>query len=335
MIGQYKIGSRAIPVRHGREYGVLVDTHRLRYFLRIADEGSISRAAVVLGIAQPALSRQVRLLEEDLGVTLFRRTARGVELTEEGEQLRSTTTAPLRQLELAMRYVGSPLARVERGLHLGLPAGAAELLARPLLVSLGAAFPRVDLSLTVGSTEDLVQAMLTGVVDIAVINPVPDGRLFQQELILEDLVLVGGASSALPDRPVAFAELAELPLILPVSRTGIRTTLENTALRLKVSLRSRFATDSLRLVKELVENKFGYAVLPHAACTSELDEKRLRYAPLRDPPLAQELVTATTAQLDLPRGFSTKVGEILREEARGLIGSGVWKARFVPAGAEI
>ena len=92
---------------------------RLKYFLRIAEEGSITRAAGVLGIAQPALSRQLQLLEEDLGVALFRRTRRGVELTEPGERLRASTAGPLRQLELAVQYAGSPLARIERGLLFG------------------------------------------------------------------------------------------------------------------------------------------------------------------------------------------------------------------------
>jgi len=91
----------------------LVDTHRLKYFLRVAEEGSITRAAKLLGIAQPALSRQVQLLEEDLGISLFTRNRRGVELTEEGERLRASTAAPLRQLELAVQYVSSPLARLE------------------------------------------------------------------------------------------------------------------------------------------------------------------------------------------------------------------------------
>src|SRR6266568_7180935 len=97
-----------------------MDTHRIKYFLQIAEEGSMTRAAAVLGVAQPALSRQIRLLERDLGITLFHRTRRGVQLTEDGERLRASTTAPLRQLELALHYAGSPLARIERGLHLGM-----------------------------------------------------------------------------------------------------------------------------------------------------------------------------------------------------------------------
>src|SRR6202042_3768507 len=133
-----------------------MDTHRLKYFLRIAEEGSISRAAAVLGIAQPALSRQIRLLEEDLGITLFHRTRRGVHLTEEGERLRSSTAAPLRQLELAVRYPGSPLARIERGLLLGMPETAVAVLAAPLIASLTTVFPSASFSVSVGSTDQLV-----------------------------------------------------------------------------------------------------------------------------------------------------------------------------------
>lgn len=312
-------------------YRSAVDTHRLRYFLRIADEGSINRAASVLGIAQPALSRQVRLLEEDLGVTLFRRTARGVQLTEDGERLRATTAAPLRQLELAMRYVGSPLARVERGLHVGLPATAAGVLARPLLDSLSAAFSRVDFRVSVASTDELVESMLKGAVDIALISPVPDGRLFHEGLLVEDLVVVGAAASDLqPQRAIEFAELVDCPLVLPASQTGIRNSLENTALRLKLKLISRFATDSLAVAKDLIEAGRGYGVLPLSACGPEVEAKRLRYAPLRGPSLTQQLDIALTSQLDLSRGFSTKVGEIIREETERLIKSGGWIARLSP-----
>src|ERR1700742_3018614 len=148
-----------------------MDTHRLKYFLRVAEEGSITRAAKVLGIAQPALSRQVQLLEEDLGVTLFRRNRRGVELTEEGERLRASTAAPLRQLELAVQYAGSPLARLKRGMRLGMTETAAGILAAPVIATLTTMFPQVSFSVSVGSTDQLVKELLNGAVDVALINP--------------------------------------------------------------------------------------------------------------------------------------------------------------------
>jgi len=99
-----------------------METRRLKYFVRIAEDGSLMRAAGVLRIAQPALSRQLRLLEEDLGLTLFRRTPRGMQLTQEGELLRVAVAGPLRELELALQNIRSLSARVEGNIVLGMPS---------------------------------------------------------------------------------------------------------------------------------------------------------------------------------------------------------------------
>lgn len=309
-----------------------MDTHRLKYFLRVAEEGSITRAAKLLGIAQPALSRQVQLLEEELGVTLFRRNRRGVELTEEGERLRSSTAGPLRQLELAVQYAGSPLARLERGMRLGLPESVVGVLAAPLIASLTTVFPSVSFAVTVGSTDQLVEAMLKGSVDVAMINPVPDDRVFYRELLTEDLVVMGGPESDLQrDHPVTFAELVTLPLVIPRSPTGIGNLLENAALRTKMAISYRTTTDSLLVTKDLIEAGLVYGALPVSACVREIADGRIRFAPLTDPPLTQHLGVAATAALDLPREFVTKVGATLREEAARLIKSRDWPATLMSA----
>lgn len=307
-----------------------MDTHRLKYFLRIAEEGSITRAATLLGMAQPALSRQLQLLEEDLGVALFRRNRRGVELTEAGERLRSSTAAPLRQLELAVQYAASPLARLKRAMLIGLPETAVDVLAAPLIGRLGTAFPNAQFAVTVGSTDQLVEAMLKGSVDIALINPVPDDRVFYREVLTEEFVLVGGADSELdPNRPVDFAEISELPLVVPRSTTGLGQALQNAALRAKVNIDYRTTTDSTRVMLCLIESGFAYGVLPHSACRRSVVESRLRYAPIREPVLTHQLGVAATAQLDLPRELVVKVGNALREEIAALIKSGSWRAELL------
>lgn len=309
-----------------------MDSRRLTYFLTIAEEGSINRAASVLGIAQPALSRQVRLLEEELGITLLHRTARGVRLTDDGERLRAATTAPLRQLERAMRYVGSPLARIERGLHLGLPATVAELLAVPLIETLATAFPKVVFRLSVGSSDDLVREMLRGSIDIAITVPPADDRLFHGELLVEDLVVIGAPASGLhPDTPVSFAQFVAQPLVLPASRAGIRAIIENAALWLKHTVVSRFATDSLPALKALVAAGYGYSLLPLSACRAEIDAQRLRFAPLCEPALEHRLVICVTASTELPQGFAVKVSELMREEVARLVQGNFWPARMLPA----
>ena len=165
-----------------------------QYFLRIAEEGSITRAAGLLGIAQPALSRQLQILEDDLGVALFRRTRRGVELTEAGERLRASTAGPLRQLEFAVKYrvaAGTPGPQ-----HPARRAGDSGRRARGTAhQQLTNAFPAAVFSVTVGSTDQLVEAMLKGAVDVALINPVPDERVFYREMLTGNLF-----SSAEPTR---------------------------------------------------------------------------------------------------------------------------------------
>ncbi|OBG87027.1 LysR family transcriptional regulator [Mycobacterium sp. E802] len=306
-----------------------MDTHRLKYFLRIAEERSITRAAGLLGIAQPALSRQLQLLEEDLGVALFTRTRRGVELTEAGERLRASTAGPLRQLELAVQYAGTPLARLDRTLRLGLPESTVGLLAAPLLGSLAAVFPEATFSVTAGTTEELVEGMLKGAVDIALINPVPDDRVFYRELLAEEFFVIGGPESGLEaTRAVAFGDVVALPLVVPRSSAGVGLALQNAALRAKVQFSHRMTTDSLSVMKNVIEAGIAYGVLPLSACRREINDGRLRFAPVGDAALSQRLGVAATSQLDLPRELSVKIGDTVREEVAALIGSGSWQAEL-------
>ncbi len=307
-----------------------MDTHRLKYFLRIAEEGSITRAAGVLGIAQPALSRQLQLLEEDLGVALFRRTRRGVELTEPGERLRASTAGPLRQLELAVQYAGSPLARLSRNMLIGLLETSVDVLAAPLIRSLTTVFPDAVFSLTVGSTDHLVEAMLKGAIDVALINPVPDDRVFYREMLAEDLVLVGGPQTDLePTHAVPFNQVVTLPLVIPRSPSGIGNLIQNAALRTKVSVTYRTATDSLQTTISLVKAGLVYGILPLSACRRDVEDARLRFAPIFEPTMTQRLGLAATSQLELPREFTAKVGNTIREEVAALIRSGRWPAEFL------
>ncbi|MDY6996821.1 MAG: LysR family transcriptional regulator [Actinomycetota bacterium] len=307
-----------------------MDLHRLKYFLRIADEGSITQAARVLGIAQPALSRQVRLLEEDLGVKLFRRVHNGVQLTEEGERLRASAAAPLRQLERAVLYAGSPLARLERGLRLGMLPTAAELFATPMLASLHAEFPKIGFHVTVANTEQLVDGMLSGAIDVALINPIPDDRLFARGLLVEQLVAVGGPGSGLqPDRPLRFSELLDSVLVIPGSHAGISNTVHNSALRFNVTVNSYLVTDSMDVVRELVVAGMGRAILPLSACGRAIESGHLCWAPIEEPVLTQEIVLATTARLSLPREFVVKVAAIIREQAARMITARDWQAELL------
>jgi DNA-binding transcriptional LysR family regulator len=305
-----------------------MDIRRLQFFLRIAEEGSMSRAARVLGVAQPALSRQMRLLETALGVELFIRTPRGMELTEAGEQLRVSMTGPLRQLELAMQNVGSPFAQLEGGVVFGMPATTGCLLAEPLLTRLTAAFPKVKLHVVDRESGQLVEGLLKGEVDLALIHgPSPDVRLFESELLVEDLVLVGGPMSDLsPGRPVNFDQIGAFPLALPGLQRGIRGLVEKTAQRTQVALDVRFEVDALQVAKDLVETGRAYGVLPMTAFRRELQAERLRYAPICNPAITQRLVFVARPHLVVPRAFVNEFGILVREQVAQFVTSGDWPA---------
>jgi DNA-binding transcriptional LysR family regulator len=100
-------------------------------------------------------------------------------------------------------------------------------------------------------------------------------------------------------------------------------------LRLKLSIKSCYFTDSTEVAKYLIDAGLGYGVLPISAYCREIREGRLRYAPLCEPTLTQQLCVAASAQLELPRELAVKMGDIIREEAARLTRSGVWPAKFL------
>jgi DNA-binding transcriptional LysR family regulator len=105
--------------------------------------------------------------------------------------------------------------------------------------------------------------------------------------------------------------------------------IENAALRTKVKVSWRIATDSPQLTKRLIASGLVYAVLPLSACLNETDSNELRYAPLVEPNLTHRLGVAATSNLELPREFTAKVGNIVREETAHLIKAGRWPARLL------
>jgi DNA-binding transcriptional LysR family regulator len=264
-----------------------MENRRLSYFVRIAEDGSLTKAAGVLRIAQPALSRQIRLLEEELGVALFSRTARGMQLTEEGEYLRAAVAGPLRAMELALQNVRSFSSRIEGNFTIGMPSSIGEILARPLVLRMNADFPNIKLRMVEGLTGSLADWLGRGILDFALLEEASqDDRLTDRELFSQRLMLVGGPDTALaPDQAITFEKAVRLPLILPTHHLGIRGVLTDSLAKLRIPADIRFEADSPRLMKELAESSLGYAILPLMYFRSEFAAGRLRYCPIIKPTL--------------------------------------------------
>jgi DNA-binding transcriptional LysR family regulator len=302
-----------------------LDFKRLHYFVRIAELGSLSRAAEALRIAQPSLSRQMRLLEEELGLTLFGRHRRGMQLTEQGKELRARITGPLRQIEHALNDMRSLPSERGGAVTLGLPPTTVAALAGPLTRRVAADGSNIALRIVEDHSEHLVDGLQSGELDLAVLHgPAHAYELNSKDLMVEQLMVVGRPGCALAaDEPVDFEMLGELSLVLPGRPQGLRAAVEEAAAKNKIRLNVMMQADSLHLVKDLVEQGVGYAILPSSAVMREARAGRLKFAPIRNPPLTRRLVLATQPGCQSPRA-AERVEGLLRQELIALVGAGEW-----------
>lgn len=312
-----------------------MELRRLRYFLCIAEQGSLGRASSALGIAQPALSRQMRMLESEFGAPLFTRSRNGMQLTEDGAQLRAAIAGPLRLLELATQSARSASGKLEYSVVLGLPPMIAAVLAASLVQRMDSAMPNITLTVVQDEADQLIDKLLKGEIDLAFLyGPIPDERLFGGDVLVEDLVLVGAATSGLsPAEPVNFRTAAEFPLILPRAHRGIRSVMEKLAVRENVSLNIKFETDSFQIIKDLVKSGYGYSILPVSAFLREAESGELLHAKIADVDMAQRVLLAIRPHFQIPRGKLLELSRLLRDEVGRLVDAGRWPVRVLyPSG---
>lgn len=303
---------------------------RLSYFLRIAELGSMNRAAEVLHIAQPALTRQIHLLEKEIGTVLFTRSGRGMKLTKEGEQLRAEITSPLQQLDSAFKGARMPSGKVGGSVTLGMPASVRYVLAQSLINRVAKTEPSIKVRIVEGQVDHLIEWLIAGKIDMALLyGPSPDERVTDRGMVVEDLMLVGSKESALtPNKPVNFKNLAKVPLILTSSRHGIVPTLEKNSYITKTKINITQHVDSFELIKQLVISGAGYTILPYSAFMREHEAGLLSYAKIQNPVLTRQIVTAATQQCRVP-GLVSRLDVLIQQEISSLAANGRWPGKLL------
>ena len=258
----------------------------LRYFLSVADTGNLGRAARDLKVSQPAISLQLRKLEEGLGTQLLLRHARGVTLTPAGTCLRD-------RLQTVMRLLASPLDEAApesepRTISLAVPAEAGAPLVAPLARGFRARWPDVTLDIREGSGADLEAWLLHRHVDLAMLqdtSSLPEIEL--TPMLTESLGLVTPAHSHLADGtgPLSLRELAGEALILPGPQHWMRRRLEHAAHQHGVRLNPVLQVDSTTLTKVMVRGGLGHAILPRSSVQDEIARGALGFRPVGQPQL--------------------------------------------------
>lgn len=255
---------------------------QLRYFLEVAQLHSVTRAAEVLHVAQSALSRQIRLLEEELGVALFNRYDRGVTLTDAGERMRDRVTVLLKDLD-ALRVDVSDLGEAPHGeLSVGVPPSLREIMTVPLMVEYCREYPAVGLHVHEGISIDLLKPVQEGALDGAVVvdlMAVP--RLRATPLLRERLYLIGPTAAKLnPRRAVRLSHVAALPLILTMRPNSLRLVVDNALAAAGLTPTIVADSNSTAAMVDLAAENMAYTVLPYSAAWRAVGSQRLTAAPI-------------------------------------------------------
>lgn len=195
-----------------------MDIRIMEYYLAVVREGNISAAAEALHVSQPALSRQIRDLEEELGVTLFERGSRRIKLTEEGMILRRRAEEMVRLMQMTESEISQAHQSLSGEIHIGAGESQAFHVLSQIAGEIHREYPDVCFTVTSGDTEDLMDQLSNGLIDIALIFTDYDRSLYQGIRLPERDrlgVLMRRDSELAKKEQISSADLLGLPLIVP------------------------------------------------------------------------------------------------------------------------
>ena len=304
-----------------------MDFKQLRAFLKVAETGSVSRAAESLHLVQPAVSRQIKLLEDDVGAALFTRERHGMVLTDAGQRLASYAHRAMLELDRARAEIGGAASAGVSGLvTLGLLPSTIDRVAGPLVSAIAAQYPGIRMRIAMGYAGTLLRWLETGEVDAALLYG--SGHYPQLQttpLIEEPLWLIGRSDSGLrPDCAVPFSALAACRLILPSAPHGIRALVDHACAVAQVTPDISVETNALSVQCQLVLHGHGLTILPPSAVANELQREQLTGAPLAQPDLSRTIVLALPGSRATARHVRVAV-DLLIAEARQSVASGEWR----------
>ncbi len=300
-----------------------MDLKQLEYFVRVAEMGSFTRAAVALNVAQPALSRQVRLLEVELRQNLLVRNGRGATPTEAGQVLLEHGRGILHQVERAREELGRVRTGLSGRVALGMPPSVARVLTVPLMRAFRQALPEARLSISEGLTTAMQEGLLNGRLDIAMLyNANASNGLELTPLVREELLLVQARPPGLqedpPPAPIGLKDVAALPLVIPSRPNAIRMHVESEFARIGCHPHIAYEIDGVPAILELVADGAGAAILSRNAVASSIKPSAFSVRSITAPTLTIALSTAISSLRPTTLTQQATLN-LIRETARELL----------------
>ena len=303
-----------------------MELRSIQYFVQVADEGSITRTADKIGIAQPALTRHIKQLEAELGTQLLMRLPRGVRLTTSGRDFLDHARTIMLEVARASEHVRSK-AQAPRGrVVMGTSPTLAPLLLPRCVARTRQQCPTVTLKVVEGFSPQLLDALLTGRLDLAVMtNPPRTNALALTPLCSEPLVVISPPGARGTRQAFSLAEVSGTPFILTV---GLRTLVEQQLAAFGIELKVEAEVDSVEAIRRLLVSGEGTTIMPVSAFHEELRAGQVVAHPIEEANLHRILILARPVA-EARSAAIDEIEHIVRAEMADLLQAGFFR---MPAG---
>ncbi len=290
-----------------------MDLKQLEYYVMVVEKGSFSRAAIALHLAQPSVSRQIALLEHELGQRLLERTGRGVTATEAGLALLGHARVMIDSAAQAKFQIKEMSTEPTGKIVLGLPPSVAASLCVPLIAAFRKRLPRAMISITEELSLSIREGLIGGRFNIGLLfDPAPTPLLSYEPLIREQLLLVTSKSQSLK-KQVSLPDLVQYPMILPAAPNSIRSLVDAVLLPRKIVLNVIAEVGAVHTRLQLVAHGVGCTILPESALAYSATLKtKISTAYIGPPAMWNTLVLAIPTAGPMNR-LQQETAQLLRE----------------------
>lgn len=303
-----------------------MELRQLRYFVAIVDHGSLSRAARILHIVQPALTAQLHQLEEELEVQLLHRSAQGMQATDAGKIFYEHAQAILKQVHDAKSAVRQTTDKPSGTVALGIPQSASGALAFPLLKAVRAAYPDIVFQLTEELTGNLTEQLASGRLNLAILFD--DGQLGKfntQALVEEEMMYITRTDSqfACKRKSIRLEKALQVPLILPSIQHGVRPRIESVVQEQGLRIEQVIDITSIAILKSALLADMGATILPVSPLLAEIERGEMRACAISDVALSRTVSLCSSKNIPLTNAAKA-VEKLVLDVARDLCHSGQW-----------
>jgi len=301
----------------------LAGFHKLRYFMAVAEAGSISKASSRLGISQPSLSKQIQLIEEEYRCRLFYRDGRGVELTSAGQKLFVSLMPIAAELERVRAELINASDKLVGTVRFGIPPSIGATIVAPMALRFRELAPDVHLHVVEAFSGTLLEWVEDGSVDVGILYDNRRSKSMTVQTVLDEELYLIDHPKRSSDRPFASVkDIRTQELVLPGGGHGLRRAVEDMSRELGLKIEPKLEIDSVPALKQLVEFNAAQTILPYGGVHREVAEGRLIARRIENGLLRARLVLTTALHRPVTNATQILI-DVVKEEIDRCVKEGI------------